>query len=633
MKKNTLKFNKKLKTKIKHKNKNKKYSLKKKIKGGAHISIKNNLSICALLKESDKLNLNTSILQLPTQLTYLYIEKILTNLNTFFENKDKLVDYNETVNWQYYGKPEEEINKDKQNLEVKKIPFFSQYHNFEKYCNPMYMDDIKVWQKQVQDIFLIYQNIYYYSESQYNNDKYNKKKNNTNASVLFRPQGFYINPNIISFGDLEGTINIYEYEYENEKFRLLINQKKINDISWHHGQYSSNKNHIFFEDLKLKKNEIKLYYVEFNVNTCNNCRENYPKNFRAFYILNSNDDNHPDANNITIDNINNFIKTNNLIYIQSIIYNFPYILGTKTEPELKTIIDNIYDLIYDGKNASFINVDEFKKKLSINLNLYSDSILSNNNIAQMIDPHIAQMIDPERKQKLNNIKKTKDFQKIKNGIETIPGNDDYDIIEYGAGGDCFYYSIYGSILNLNLEEKNKKDLVNLKNFLKINFDDKEKFMLGLREYIANKIINNIFLDLSRKNNPDKNEMYIKTNSLYYNVSEDTFITFESNFKEIINLTPTYSEFKEIFDNDTKFYLVLYLLTIIKGIYANALHINILNHVLKNYKVTDYIFQIIVLNNTNILEIKTKKKKSIENNILPIFIFHKKEDHYQAINII
>ena len=258
------------------------------------------------------------------------------------------------------------------------------------------------------------------------------------------------------------------------------------------------------------------------------------------------------------------------------------------------------------------------------MKLYSYSILSNNNVANIVDP--------EKKQKLNNIKKTKDFQKIKNGIEIITENVDYEIIEYGAGGDCFYYSIYGSIHNLNLEEKNKKDLVNLKNFLKINFDDKEKFMLGLREYIANKIINNIFLDLSRENNPDKNESYIKNNSLYYNLSEDTFITFESNFKEIINLTPTYSEFKEIFDNDTKFYNVLYLLTIIKGIYANALHIDILNHVLKNYKVTDYIFQIIVLDNNNILEIKAKKQNSIDQNILPIFIFHKGGDHYQAIKI-
>jgi len=323
MKKYTLKFNKKLKTKIK--NKNKIYSLKKKIKGGAHTSVKTNLSICELLKKFNELNVNTRTPQSSIQLPKLSIEiQILTNLKNFFENKDKLVDYNETVNWKYNNKNKEGIEL-QHNLEVATIPFFSQYQNYEKYINYRYYDfttnkiveTIKVWKNQVKDqeIFLIYQNIYYYSESQYNNDKYNNKKNNKDASVLFRPHGFYINPNIISFGDLKGDINIYEYEYENEKFRLLINQKKINDISWHHGQYSSNENHIFFEDLKLKKNEIKLYYVEFNVNTCNNCRENYPKNFRAFYILNSNDDNHPDANNITIDNITNFIKTNNLIYI------------------------------------------------------------------------------------------------------------------------------------------------------------------------------------------------------------------------------------------------------------------------------------------------------------------------------
>lgn len=117
MKKYTLKFNKKLKTKIKNKKtkKNKIYSLKKKIKGGSHSSVKTNLSICALLNKIKSSNSSSSSnSSLNTKINPIYFifkdgeEKIInigeitideneteslnSNINVFFDNYIKILD-------------------------------------------------------------------------------------------------------------------------------------------------------------------------------------------------------------------------------------------------------------------------------------------------------------------------------------------------------------------------------------------------------------------------------------------------------------------------------------------------------------------------------------------------------------
>jgi len=225
-------------------------------------------------------------------------------------------EYNKNVVWKY------NINSDIDVINVRKIPFFSQYNNSGIYAYSVYISDMKIWKiyKDIKDdnMFLIYQNIKFINNSKTSANEtsnYNiSNKNKEKEYLLFRPHGLYINPLVAGAGSVNGNLTIYEYV--NKQFILRID-KHINSISWHHGAYSDNSDKIYFTDLNLKNKQRKLYYVEFNITNCNKCIVDYPRIFKGFYILNSyivnTEPNFIDAIHLTPNNILNFINHNKLI--------------------------------------------------------------------------------------------------------------------------------------------------------------------------------------------------------------------------------------------------------------------------------------------------------------------------------
>jgi len=369
----------------------------------------------------------------------------------------------------------------------------------------------------------------------------------------------------------------------------------------------------------------------------------------------------------------------------------PHISKVRTEEDYKKVIIDLYHMLYPEKNEDFIYFitelnflrffKEYQKPIT-NTTLTNEDYLS----------FYKQKLNVNITKSNNNLLTNSDFQKFKQELKStsVTPSDiklhqietkNFIIYESGGGGDCFYFALYDSIQFLKPLQIFEK----LKTCLNINFEDKNTFMLSIRELIANKLRENILFDVAKydyeyelydvetqrediklgkkesdteeelreqkyqqkMNNYESNSKnIIESSMLYYNLlnleNDDIYNLFlNDNFKEILKLAPTIVEFKRLFNTIDKFNEMLYVLTIVQGVFANQIHISILNFLLKYciFNLTDK-FKIQAFTNDNlnehnennyitqIFDNQYKNKK-----IITIPIYHTGGVHYQSIQLL
>jgi hypothetical protein len=227
--------------------------------------------------------------------------------------------------------------------------------------------------------------------------------------------------------------------------------------------------------------------------------------------------------------------------------------------------------------------------------------------------------------------------------------------ESGGGGDCLFYSIFDSLKYLSifiniqnpelsfdiLKSFNKCLNINIFDEIDLYDNDKERvlsfkynFMTRIRDILAFELENNILLNMSKKDNPNNNEQ-AKLSTLYNLIlnSDDSYRDIlENTFNEILIDAPTLEKFIDIYSNEDIFNYSLAELTRRQGIFANEIHIKILNHLLSECKInnTNFILKIEYLNEKKIKGITKIITDNYKNDIITIPIKHLDFGHFQSI---
>ena len=232
--------------------------------------------------------------------------------------------------------------------------------------------------------------------------------------------------------------------------------------------------------------------------------------------------------------------------------------------------------------------------------------------------------------------------------------------ESGGGGDCLFYSIVDSIkyvnelLNTIMPDisfdifKDFNKCLQINNFEIDNIDlytkdediqliIKYQFMVSCRELLALEIGNNVLLKIAKKDNPRNNEQ-ARLSTLYHIIlnSGDSYRDIIDNtFKEILNDAPTINEFETIYTTEKLFNNKIAVLTKKQGIYANDMHIRILNLMLSKCKIsnTNFILKIEALNQGKIKGITKIIQDNYKNNIITIPIKHLDYGHFRSLELL
>ena len=255
---------------------------------------------------------------------------------------------------------------------------------------------------------------------------------------------------------------------------------------------------------------------------------------------------------------------------------------------------------------------------------------------------------------------------------------DYHFIPNAADGNCFYYSIYDSmihlseLLDINILLFVKDCLDHLDHFIDIS--TQETFNKTIRECLAYHIKQNILSDLAKydyestlyntdenlkdiyatnnKNNRKKRlNTYNKTLDQYESMNEDMkkiilqddilyykLLNYndemykellKDNFNHILGLANSKTTFLEIFPSEMSFNNNISEFTERNFTYANNIHISILNLLLGKCKLNDFKFEIIPFT-SNISNIFNIIKFNYEKKIITIPISKKSFEHYEGI---
>ena len=252
-------------------------------------------------------------------------------------------------------------------------------------------------------------------------------------------------------------------------------------------------------------------------------------------------------------------------------------------------------------------------------------------------------------------------------------------IESGKAGDCFYESLYNTLLYMSefipdIFEGFKNALLNILeiNELDINLDQ-NFFVQSIRNYIAN-IINKYsilyYMSQKHKYGIDINVLKplgmeekveeIKKDMLYYSLfnlentitkelksSQPNFtdkdlqdsindmykLLLADNFRVILKSAPTYDKFKEVFTTEDLFNFEIAINTNTMGEYANNIHIDILNFCLSHSKLEIEPFTDLQINNNDSQTVITIIKNKFRHSgtiIIPIYKLNL--SHFAAIQL-